>query len=183
MAMELETRRIDADKIKELVKKDTNVVFEYVHDTPDGSMDPEQQASVLRDITVAFDAGCRANKTMCDEAIRETIMRRRKPFRKFQRFYPLVFGSVTKRVTTADAKEQLDKFRKLAMLFIVERWKGEGGEDDKHARAMHTALRISMRDKREGDADETTAKADLPEGVTITPMHVSEFGDCTVNQD
>lgn len=178
MTMELKTQQFHAERLRELAEDRSNLVYEYTHDAPEQVLAPQVQGELLRDIVFAFDKVCREHKDYCDERIREHIMRANSKFRLFQRLYPLVFASVTVRAKTPDMIQRIDKVRKLSMLFIMERWKGEGDEGEQHARAMHTAMRISMRDRRATDTGQ-----EAPADVSMAPMDSSEMGECTVNQD
>lgn len=178
MTLELKTQQFKADRLKELAKDRRNVVYEFTHDQPEAFLSPERQATLLRDIIFGFDKACRDFKDWSVEHLREHVLSRHPETRVFQRLYPLVFASVTVRATTPDMVSRLDKVRKLSMLFIMERWKGEGDEGEKHARAMYTAMRVSMRERRATDVG-----AEAPEGVAMTPMDASEMGECTVHQD
>lgn len=175
--LDFKTQHIAGDKLKELASDSKNVVYEYTHDAPEGIMSPEEQAGILRDLVATFDYVCRKNRDASDEQVREQIMTSSNKFRTFQRLYPMVFANITVRALDADMRDRLDKVRKLSMLFVMERWKGDGDEEEKHARAMHTAMRVSMRDTRPEDL-EHAGVAD----VSMTPMSISEFGESTVKQ-
>lgn len=171
--------QMQQDKLRELARDRANLVYEYTHDSPERVLDAGTQARLLREIVFEFDATCRANRTWEDEHIREHIMKANSEFRTFQALYPLVFASVTYRAKNAEAVARLDKTRKLSMLFIMERWKGEGDEGERHARAMHTAMRVAMRERTAADeGTEVTPPTDVP----MTPIDASEMGECTVNQ-
>ena len=175
--IDFKTEQIAGSKLEQLANDSANVVYEYSHDTPEGFMEPEDQATVLRDLVATFDYFCRGNRDACDEHVREQVMTANKKFRTFQRLYPMVFANITVRALDAQMTDRLDKVRKLSMLFVMERWKGDGDEEQKHARAMHTAMRISMRDTKPEDL-EHAGVAD----VSMTPMSASEFGESTVKQ-
>ena len=178
--MELKTEQIEASRLQKLAEDRSNVVYEYTHDAPGGWMAPQAQAETLRDLVASFDYLCRQKKKASDEEIRERIMQANAKFRMFQQLYPMVFANVTIRVLDDSMSLRLDKIRKLSMMFIVERWKGEGDDDTRHARAMHTAMRLSMREH--GSADTITPEGVIASDVKMTPMLASEFGETTVNQ-
>ena len=177
--MELKTQQIESSRLQSLAEDSGNVVYEYTHDQPAFTMRPEEQAASLRDIVASFDYLCRKNDDACDEQIRDQVMAGNKRLRFFQELYPMIFASITVRAKTPEMVVRLDKVRKLSMMFIMERWKGEGDEETKHARAMHTAMRLSMR---ETVASDRHASASVVEDVRMTPMSVTEFGECTVKQ-
>ena len=177
--MELKTEQIEASRLQKLADDSSNVVYEYTHDTPSGWMPPEAQATTLRDLVASFDYICRQFRDACDEEVRERIMRGNKKFRMFQQLYPMVFANVTVRALDDDMAERLDKIRKLSMMFIMERWKGEGDEGTRHARAMHTAMRLSMREQNSTD---DIRPENVVSGVQMTPMSAAEFGETTVKQ-
>ena len=177
--MELKTQQIESSRIQSLAEDPRNIVYEYTHDQPTRKMEPEAQATSLRDIVASFDYLCRENSDACDEQLRDQVMAGNKKLRLFQELYPLIFASITVRAKTPEMVLRLDKVRKLSMMFIMERWKGEGDDETKHARAMHTAMRLSMRDTV---ASDKTASASVVQDIRMAPMSVTEFGECTVKQ-
>ena len=184
--MELKTQQIESSRLQILAEDPKNVVYEYKHDSPAGVMAPEKQATAIRDIVASFDYLCRKQPMAGDEHMRDQLMTGNPHLRWFQQLYPRVFASVTLRATTPDAKARLDKVRKLSMMFVMERWKGEGDEETRHARAMHTAMRLSMREATPSDLlapGSTVVSEEDEKALNMAPMSASEFGECTVNQD
>ena len=183
--MELKTQQIEASRLQRLAQDPANVVYEYTHDSPVGVMAPEKQATALRDISASFDYLCRTQATASDEQMRDQVMTGNRHLRLFQQLYPMVFASVTVRATNSEAVARLDKVRKLSMMFVMERWKGEGDEETRHARAMHTAMRLSMRNATDSDRlapGSTVVAPEDEQALQMSPMSASEFGACTVNQ-
>ena len=178
--MELATQQIEASRLQGLADDASNVVYEYTHDEPAGVMTPEAQATSLRDIVASFDFLCRKDPDGCDEKLRDQVLTGNRQLRMFQQLYPMVFASITVRAKTPEMVLRLDKVRKLSMMFIMERWKGDGDEETKHARAMHTAMRLSMREA--SASDRSAPGSVINDEIKMTPMSASEFGECTVKQ-
>ena len=162
-------------------------VYQYTHDTPDVVMDPETQAHCLRHISEAFDSACRADRTASAEAMRETVLTLYPILRTFQQAHPKTFASITVRATTPEVRLVLEKARKMAMLGAVERWKGEGSEQDKSARVMNIAARVSMRPTREDDFQGgLSTRLDDMEGADklprLQPLDIESFGGEVIHQ-
>ncbi len=175
------------DRVAALAGKKGVTVYKYTHDAPEGHMEPAQQVHCYREICAGFDAGCRASKTASNEALREQVLEGHPDFRQFQRLYPKIFAASTVRAVNSAVEFELEKARKLYMLYMVERWTGKGNEEDKAARAMTFATRMSLRDTTEADRqgplatrlDDLPQAADLPK---LTPLDVSTFGGKVINQ-
>lgn len=177
------------DKVRAMAGQEGVSVFEYVHDEPEGVMSGKEQARALRDVCATFDAGCKAEPLASDEALRQRILQSAAHLRKFQRLYPRAFASVTVRVQGDPvATRKLEEHRKMTMLFMVERWKGKGSEEEKAARAMNIAARVSMRPTRPEDVQEGSiaTRLDEVEGAhslpPMEPLSIDSFGGVVVNQ-
>lgn len=174
--VETRTQVLHQQRLKALSEKEDTVVYVYGHDVSTDTMPPEEQCDMLKEIVAIFDEGCKLLPRASDEHLREAVMSTDDKYRRFQRLYPLVFASVTRRAKDDEGVRQLDKARKLAMLFILEQWKGNGSEDDKKARALNVALRLSLK----GDSSEPVV---IAEGAPpVQPMAASALGTSTVNQ-
>jgi hypothetical protein len=185
----LQMSAMPVDKVAAMAGQKGVTVYKYTHDAPEGRMNPQHMAEALRDICAAFDDACRAQRNASNEALREQVLRGNDTHRQFQHFYPKVFADVTVRVLTPAMETALEKARKLYMLYMVELWQGKGTEEEKAARAMTIATRLSMRDTTDADRSGpfTTRLEDIPEAArtplpSLTPLDVSTFGGRVINQ-
>ena len=172
------------DKVAALAGQQGVTVYQYTHDTPAVVMDGETQAHCIRHVCEAFDAGCQANTTAGNEAIRETLMGVYPLLRVFQQAHPKTFASITVRVTSPEVRLRLEKARKLAMLGAVERWKGEGTEEERAARMMNIAARVSLRPTRPEDMEGglSTQLDNVPGAPTLEPLGIDTFGGEVIHQ-
>lgn len=185
---EAKVQAVPEDRISALADQPGVTVYKYVHDAPAGVMGVEDQIGALREVCAAFDAGCRADRTATNECLREMVMQASPRARRFQQCYPRTFACVTVRAVNPHTHDLLEKHRKVNMMFLCEKWKGEGSDADKSARAMAVAARVAMRDTRPEDLKSTTtakldggaaAAAGLP---PLTPLDVKSFGGQVINQ-
>ncbi len=184
--MQASTGTYNETKLRELADNPTNVVYHHVYDTPAEILPPQEQIEVFRAMIAAFDGAAIAFPGACDEALRERVLRNDR-VRRFQRLYPSVFASCTYRALTPDMEAELDKYRKGAMVCLTERLAGEGDEDEKGARAMHTGMRLAMRDTKPEDLENgvslDSAAADAGVNASqMTPMDRMALGPSTVRQ-
>lgn len=144
--MDVKTEVVTKDRIAELANKPGNTVYAYTYDTPVERMAPDEQAVVIRQIVLAFDAGTVAFPDASEEALRERVLSFGPRIRAFQLLYPRVFAEITTRVHTAEAVEALDKKRKMAGYMILERACGGGSEEEQAGRVMTKGLQMSLKD-------------------------------------
>jgi|LakMenEpi03Aug12_release.lakeMendotaPanAssembly.Ray.scaffolds.fasta_scaffold333090_3 hypothetical protein len=157
--MEAKTEVVTKDRIAELANKPGNTVYAYTYDTPVERMAPEEQAVVIRQIVLAFDAGTVAFPEATDEALRERVLSFGPRIRAFQMLHPRTFAEITTRVHTAEAVEALDKKRKMAGYMILERACGGGTEEEQAGRVMTKGLQMSLKDSVVGGAGGGSAAA------------------------
>lgn len=185
--MKAVTQSFTRDRLEELAKNPSNIVYEYTHDTPEDEryvLSPEDQFRVFQGMYRAFDAGASSNPTASDEALREKILSSSDLARRFQHAYPKVFASAMQRGKDHDDVVRIDKVRKITQAAILERWKADGTEEEKKARVMEAAMAISLR---EATPEEMASgpRADLaehPELRALKPLDPGVFGECTVRQ-
>jgi hypothetical protein len=175
------------DKVAQLAGKEGVEVYKYTYDAPEGHMDPEQRVLVYQEICKLFDAGCRARAGASNEAIREAVLQTNDVYRTFQKLFPKVFAASTVRAVTPKVEKELEKARKLFMVYLVELWQGEGTQEEKAARAMTIATRACMRDTTEEDLKGplSTRLEDHPEAASIpklTPLDIHSVGGPAVHQ-
>jgi hypothetical protein len=175
------------DRVAKLAGKDGVTVYKYVHDTPEGTMEPAGKIVALRETCVRFDQGCREHPRASNEALRERVLNSSADIRTFQRLYPKTFASCTIRVTTEEVGLELEKARKLYMLFLTEQLTGKGTQEEISARAMTMATRLAMRPTTDADraGPFTTRLDDHPEAAGLPPLEpldVSSFGGTVIHQ-
>ena len=176
------------DKVAALAGKEGVTVYQYTHDKPDVVMDGETQTHCIRLICEAFDAACRANRTASNEAMREAVMATNPLLRVYQQQHARSFAAMTVRVTSPQVHATLEKVRKMAMLGAVERWKGEGTDEEKAARFMNVAARVSLRPTRPEDLEGglSTRLDDVPElqgAPRLEPLGIHTFGGDVIHQE
>jgi hypothetical protein len=177
------------DKVAALAGKEGVTVYQYTHDKPDVVMDGETQTHCIRLICEAFDAACRANRTASNEAMREAVMATNPLLRVYQQQHARSFAAMTVRVKTGSpVHATLEKVRKMAMLGAVERWKGEGTDEEKAARFMNVAARVSLRPTRPEDLEGglSTRLDDVPElqgAPRLEPLGIHTFGGDVIHQE
>ena len=189
MTTSMEMKAMPVDKVAALAGKKGVTVYNYTHDAPMGTMDPATQIQAFRDICAAFDAGCRESATASNEALREQVLDGKPVHRTFQRLFPKVFADCTVRAVSPTVHKDLEKARKLYMVFLLELLQGTGTAEDKAARAMTIATRACMRETTEEDraGPFTTRLEDLPDVPAgalpaLTPLDVATFGGVVINQ-
>lgn len=181
------TETVTQNRLRDIANKPNHTVYEYTYDTPETTLEPQQQIALFRGIVSAFDGLCQRHKDLCDEALRERLLASSDGARLFQRLYPYLFAACTVRALDDDMLLRLDKTRKANMASLLERWKGDGDEDMKAARAMSTAMRLSMRPTRAEDLensvrlDQQLEEARAP-AAALTPLDPAELGPSTVRQ-
>lgn len=184
--MQASTETFNETKLREIADQPGSTVYAYEYDEPETILDAASQIALYRSVVAAFDGAAIAYPDNCDEALREKLMRHPR-VRQFQRLYPKVFASSTVRAHDADMEARLDTVRKMGMVILTERWKGEGDEDQKAARAMHTGMRMAMRDTKAEDLEgavklDSAAEDAGVDASQMRPLSRFELGPSTVRQ-
>ena len=183
----LGTEKLTAAEAQKLADDKTKTVLQYVYDTPEAILASNAQLATYCALLEAFDARCRDDAAADDETLREHVLNRVPGARLWQRLYAKTFANTMQRATTAADEEVLDKTRKAIMVFLVERAKGAGTDEDKAARAQHAALRLALRQAKPEDYAQgqrlAAPDAALPaELESLKPMDPRELGPSAVRQ-
>ena len=173
-------------------------MLEYTYDKPEAILPPAEQLQTYCALLQAFDATCCDQPEAVDETLREYVLNRVPGARLWQRLYAKTFATTMRRAVTAIDEAALDTDRKAIMVFLVERAKGVGTDEDKAARAQQAALRLTLRAARPEDQQEANAATRLtvaaaggkaappPELAaaleSLTPLRREELGPCSVRQ-
>jgi hypothetical protein len=178
------------EKLAELSKRSDTTVYEYINDTPEAIMNPNDQLQAYRLIVGYFDDCCSRYPTDPDESIRERVLNTVPDGRLFQRLFPKIFAFSTVRVSTPEEEAVLDTVRKAIMIMLLERASTDGDEATRAARAMHNTMRLVTRMCEPKDLENTTtvdvgkdadgSQRDIPK---ITPLSRHDLGASSVKQN
>jgi hypothetical protein len=183
--MQVQTASLTEAKLQKLASDATNMVYTYTYDVPDGTMSAQAQLDHYLAMVTGFDGACRAFPTDSDEQLRDRVLASTAPKldpRRFQHLYPKTFATSTVRARTPEEVRDLDKVRKGILYALQVSLHGDGDAEAKKARAMETALRLSLRPVRDTDAGGTHVDpASLP-GGNVQPLAPEMLGDTMVRQ-
>lgn len=188
-APKLET--LAEDRIAKLANVPNTTVYKYTHDVAEVTMTPLEQKECLRELCSQFDALCRRDKVASKEKLRQDVLRNSPTLRQFQKAYPALFAKCTERASNDRLREELTKYRKTAMAYIMTKVDGDAKAlpfKEQEARAMTLSARLAMRERRPEDvaAQEQGLLAQLapdnPAAAVLTPLDFDSFGGTVVHQ-